>query len=168
MKRGINWYLDTIENQIMELTKDKDSLVNLIQRENELWYSSEQKKIEDQRTNSIRKASNELDWLTNACNDFVFKNIVSYQSVSETDQKEKFSHNWNEFWTRLKAENTSISFETPLLPNINDGVFAQMSFNSEKWKEIEERLRKPTIRRRTEKEQKTRKAVGKKTINHYF
>ncbi len=144
LKRGLNYYIDLIGNNIEDLEKDKFDIVNLIKRENELWYKSEQTNINNMEIANVQNISKELEWLKNTCSDHVFKNMLSNQNVSEKDQKEKFSNFWKEFWVKLNNENINISFETPSLPIIKDDVFKQIAINADKLKEIQERFTKKT------------------------
>jgi hypothetical protein len=164
LKRGLNYYIDLIENIIKDLEKDKFDIVNLIKRENELWYKTEQKKINDKEIEDVRNISKELEWLKNTCSDHVFKNMFSNQNVSEKDQKEKFSNFWKEFWVKLNNESIKISFETPSLPIIKDDVFKQIEINTDKLKEIQERFTKKTEdKKENSKENKKNKEVKKET-----
>ncbi|NPD46904.1 dynamin family protein [Lentimicrobium sp. S6] len=134
------YYLSLTEDKLAKLSIDSDTYINLVNRENELWFETEKKKVDDERYKSINGITSELNWLQKICEDGIygknFSKLYSMQNLSLKEQKEKFELNWEEFWRQLGNDNELLNFSIPLLPILSENLFEQISIDIDKFKEV--------------------------------
>lgn len=137
LKKSVNYYIDLLNERIINLEKESKTFINLVYRENELWQEAEKKNVDDEKHKTINALESELNWFYKNCEDIIYgksyRKLFKKESSSLTEQKEKFEEFWSDFWVQT---NEGFDFSIPKLPDFNSELFEQITIDLDKFKSI--------------------------------
>jgi GTPase Era involved in 16S rRNA processing len=137
LKKSVNYYIDLLNERIINLEKESKTFINLVYRENELWQEAEKKNVDDEKHKTINALESELNWFYKNCEDIIYgksySKIFRKVAFSLEEQKEKFETTWSDFWLQT---NEGFDFSIPKLPDFNLELFEQVTIDLDKFKSI--------------------------------
>lgn len=139
LKKGVNYYIDLIQNRLLNLESESEIFISLVNRENELWQEAEKKKVEDEKHKIINSLRSELNWFYKNCEDIIYgksyRKIFRKGTASLGEQKEKFEASWNEFWIQTNKDFDFLNSSIPKSPPVHEDIFEEVSIDLDKFKE---------------------------------
>lgn len=163
LKRTIQNYSRLIENKLEVLSKDSESFKSLVERENQLWYSTEIIKLNKEIETTKHKLNMDVNWLEKNCEEQIFsslyKVVYSLQNTTPQEQFRKFELNWNQFWSSLNEQHDFLQPINTKLPPYSEGVFEQINVDFEKFK-------KALGDNKNEDQSKKNKKTSDNSVNH--
>jgi energy-coupling factor transporter ATP-binding protein EcfA2 len=130
LRISVKHYINIIESEIIQDTKDSKDFIRIVNRENELRFEIDRSNIDDEYSKRVKSFSDELEWFKKSCNDLIwgekYSKLISIETTEILTQKQNFGSNWDSFW-----EKNTLKSKIPI-ENFTEDVFQKVSVNKGK------------------------------------
>ena len=133
-------YTTLLKEKLENLKNDQLRFNRSVEQQNELWYNSEKRMLEQEKRNSIYAMESQLNWMLESAEMEIFgemkEKIFTQTKLPPEKLKENFQINWAKSWEALKENNDYLSIKVPALPILKDDVFSVVKIDMDKIKTL--------------------------------